>query len=82
MQLIDFQSSSIWKQNFIDFRNDLERTESGRLLSTIKTNAEEEIVRTWNDIPEAFSCLRRLAVAILTIFSSTYAVESLFSDMK
>lgn len=38
MQLIDFQSSSIWKQKFIDLRSDLELIENDRALGVIKCN--------------------------------------------
>ncbi|GFT31154.1 uncharacterized protein TNCV_3645511 [Trichonephila clavipes] len=77
MQLIDFQSSSIWIQKFIETRKKLELIEAERLTSNISKNTSNEI---WNSIPDAFNCLKKLAYAILTIFSSTYACESLFSE--
>ncbi|GBN17392.1 hypothetical protein AVEN_114702-1 [Araneus ventricosus] len=73
MQLIDFQSSSIWIQKFI---------ETERLTSNISKNANNKILETWNSLPDTFNCLKKLARAILTIFSSTYACESLFSEMN
>ena len=33
-------------------------------------------------IPNAFICLKKLAIAILSIFLSTYCCESLFSQMN
>ncbi|MCP6606580.1 hAT family dimerization domain-containing protein, partial [Klebsiella pneumoniae] len=51
-------------------------------MDTIKKNAEYEIRRTWNAISEIYKCLKKLAIAILSIFSSTYACESLFSEMN
>ncbi|GFX39324.1 dimer_Tnp_hAT domain-containing protein [Trichonephila clavipes] len=82
MQLIDFQSSSIWIQKFIETRKKLELIEAERLTSNISKNANNEILETWNLIPDAFNCLKMLAYAILTIFSSTYACESLFSEIN
>ncbi|GFY08908.1 general transcription factor II-I repeat domain-containing protein 2A [Trichonephila clavipes] len=73
MQLIDFQSSSIWIQKFIETRKKLELIEAERLTSNISKNTSNEILETWNSIPDAFDCLKKLAYAILTIFSSTYA---------
>ncbi|GFT13462.1 dimer_Tnp_hAT domain-containing protein [Trichonephila clavipes] len=79
MQLIDFQFSSIWIQKFIETRKKLELIEAERLTSNISKNTSNEI---WNSIPDAFNCLKKLAYAILTIFSSTYACESLFSEIN
>ncbi|GFT02166.1 dimer_Tnp_hAT domain-containing protein [Trichonephila clavipes] len=82
MQLIDFQSSSIWIQRFTESRKKLELFEAERLTSNISKNVSNEILETWNSIPDAFNCLKKLAYAILTIFSSTYACESLFSEIN
>ena len=82
MQLVEFQSSTIWKQKFVDLRNDLENIESNRLLDQINKIAEDEILSTWNSIPDTFNCLKILAKAILSIFSSTWACESLFSELN
>ncbi|GFV25860.1 general transcription factor II-I repeat domain-containing protein 2A [Trichonephila clavipes] len=82
MQLIDFQSSSIWIQKFIETRKKLELIEAERLTSNISKNTSNEILETWNSIPDSFNCLKKLAYAILTIFSSTYACESLFSEIN
>ncbi|GFY10484.1 general transcription factor II-I repeat domain-containing protein 2A [Trichonephila clavipes] len=82
MQMIDFQSSSTWIQKFIETRQKLELIEAERLTSNISKNTSNEILETWNLIPDAFNCLKKLAYAILTIVSSTYACESLFSEMN
>ncbi|GFT40099.1 general transcription factor II-I repeat domain-containing protein 2A [Trichonephila clavipes] len=79
MQLIDFQSSSIWIQKFIETRKKLELIEAERLTSNISKNTSNEI---WNLIPNAFNCLKKLVYVSLTIFSSTYACESLFSEIN
>ncbi|GFT46581.1 dimer_Tnp_hAT domain-containing protein [Trichonephila clavipes] len=82
IQLIDFQSSSIWAQKFIETRKKLEMIEAERLTSNISKNTSNEILETWNLVPDEFNCLKKLAYAILTIFSSTYACESLFSEIN
>ena len=76
MELIEFQSSSIWKQKFIVLRVDLENIEKKRLKKGIpERNAENELLQTWNTIHENFSCLKSFATALLSI----YACESLLS---
>ncbi|GFT32080.1 general transcription factor II-I repeat domain-containing protein 2A [Trichonephila clavipes] len=82
LQLIDFQSSSMWIQKFIETRKKLELIEAERLTSNISKNTSNEILETWNLIPDAFNCLKKLVYDILTIFSSTYACESLFSEIN
>ena len=82
MQLIDFRSSSIWKQKFIDLRSDLELIENDRALGVITCNAEEKVLKTWNAISDTFISLKRLTIAILSIFSSIYWCESLFFQMN
>ncbi|GFV03698.1 general transcription factor II-I repeat domain-containing protein 2A [Trichonephila clavipes] len=79
MQLIDFQSSSVWIQKCTETREKLELIETERLTSsTSKRNFENMRL---NLIPDTFDCLYKLAHAILTI-SSTNACESLFSEMN
>ena len=82
MQLIDFQSNSMWTQKFIDLRSDLELIENDRAFGVITCNAEEKVLKTWNAIPDTSICLKRLAIAIISIFSSTYCCELLFSQMN
>ena len=83
MELIEFHSSSIWKQKFIDLRFDLENIAKRRLEKRIlERSAENELLRTWNAIPENVLCLKSFATALFSMFSSTYACESLFSVMN
>ena len=60
----------------------MELIKNDRALGVITCSAEEKVLKTWNAIPNTFICLRRLAIAILSIFSSTYCCESLFSQMN
>ena len=48
----------------------------------LERRVENELLRAWNAIPEIFSCLKNLATALLSMFSSTCACESLFSVMN
>ena len=80
MQLIEFQSSSISKQKFVDIIVDLENIKKEQLEKVLsEKNAENEVSRTWNTIPENFICLKSFATALLLMFSSTYACESVWS---
>ena len=83
MQLVELQSSSIWKQKFVDLRMRLEIIERDRCNGLEpQLSAENEVVSVWNDLPETFNTLKKVAVAILSIFSSSYSCESLFSTMN
>ena len=83
IELIEFQSSLIWKQKFIDLRVDLKNIEKRRLEKGIlEKSAENELLRTWNAIPKNFSCVKSFATALLFMFSFTYACKSLFSVMN
>jgi len=55
---------------------------TGAQNSVLERSAEIELLRAWNVIPENFSCLKNFATALLSMFSSTYACESLFSVMN
>ena len=79
MQLIEFQGSSISKQKFVDLRVELEKIERKRLADW-RTNTNYCQFR----IPflKTFSCLKNFATALLSMLSSTYAFESLFSTMN
>lgn len=61
----------------------MENIERMRLeKGVVERSAENELMRVWNAIPENFSCLKNFATALLSMFSSTYACESLFSTMN
>lgn len=50
-------------------RKNLEIIETERLSDFISNNANNKILEAWN----SNSCLKKLAIDIFTIFSSTYA---------
>ena len=82
MGLVELQSSFIWKQKFINLRADLEKRERDRLTGSSLRNQEEELICGWNFIPETLRALKKFAKAILTVFSSTYTCETLFSSLN
>ena len=82
MQLIDFQSNSIWKQKFIDVRSGLELIENDLEHGVITCNAKEKVLKTWNTIPDTFICLKKISNCYFINFSSTYCCELLFSQMN
>jgi hypothetical protein len=84
MQLVELQSSAIWKQKFVDLRVRLEIIERERLNGSLEPqiSAENEVLTVWNDLPGTFNSLIKVTRAILSIFSSTYSCESLFSTMN
>lgn len=82
MQLVDFQSSTIWKEKFVILRNELEEIQRDRALGKSVVNIGDKILKVWNEIPKDYSTLKIVALAVLSIFSSTYSCESLFSEMN
>ena len=58
MQLLEFQSSSVWKQKFIDLRVELKKIERRRL------EKEHELLRVRNAIPEHIFMLKKLCNSI------------------
>jgi hypothetical protein len=81
MELVDLKNS-IWARKFSDLRFKVEMMEINRLNNQEKNNYENEIAQTWNNLPDEFSNLKNLSMALLTIFSSTYFCETLFSDLN
>lgn len=82
MQLVDFQSSTIWKEKFVMLRNELEEIQRDRAIGKLVVNIGDKILKVWNEIPKDYSTLKIVALAVLSIFSSTYSCESLFSEMN
>ena len=79
---MEFQSSFTWKQKFISLRSSFEERERDRLHGSGSCYQDEELLLAWNSIHETFGALNRFIKALLTIFSSTYACETLFSSLN
>lgn len=48
----------------------------------VENHAENIILTEWNSLPNSFETMKRFAVALLTLFGSSYSCESLFSHMN
>ena len=68
MQLIDL----LWTSKFVDLRKSLETIE----------NKQINILTCWESLPVKPSCLKKMAIALLSAFGSTYLCEQTFSHMK
>lgn len=74
MQLIELKSSALWMTKFSELRKELETTAVNNQGSCIFT--------CWASLPEKFCCLKTVALALLTVFGSTYLCEQIFSHMN
>lgn len=74
MQLIEFKNSALWTTKFVELHKELE---------TIAVNKQGSCIFTcWTSLPEKFCCLKRVALALLTVFGSTYLCKHIFSHMN
>ena len=78
MQLAEFQSSSIWKQKFIELRHETGNNAKKRLNEEVYENMDIILLKTWFSLPETFNAIKKLTLPILTIFSSNMAVKAYF----
>ncbi|KAK0146239.1 General transcription factor II-I repeat domain-containing protein 2 [Merluccius polli] len=74
MQLIELKSSSLWVTKFAELRKQLE--------SSPVQDHGAHVLTCWASTPEKFSCLRDIALPLLSVFGSTYLCEQVFSHMK
>ncbi|KAE9536184.1 hypothetical protein AGLY_007407 [Aphis glycines] len=76
MQLIDLQTNPIWTNKFVNMRKRIEELKRHRIHNEeTDCGVDNIILEVWNNIPENFSSVKKLAISLLTIFSSTYACE-------
>ncbi|KAF0032203.1 hypothetical protein F2P81_014493 [Scophthalmus maximus] len=67
MQLIELKSSTLWVTKFAELRKQLE-------TRAVKDHGAC-ILACWASAPEKFNCLRNIALALLSVFGSTYLCE-------
>ena len=72
MQLMNFKASLLWALKFDDLRKSLETAE----------NSQTNILTYWKSLPEKFDSLKKMAIALLSVFGSTYLCEQIISHMK
>ena len=65
MQLINFKASLLWTSKFDDQQKSLETAE----------NSQTSILTCWKFLPEKFNCLKKMAIALLSVFESIYLCE-------
>ena len=58
LELIDFKSSSIWQEKFRELRRELESTDENNL---------NLIANCWASLPPRFSCIKKVAFALLSV---------------
>ena len=74
MQLIELKSSTLWVTKSAELRKYLE--------ATPVQDHRAHILTCWASAPEKCSCLRDIAVVLLSVFGSKYLCEQVFSHMK
>lgn len=85
MEIVDFQESIVWKTKFSDMNQKLEANELNQPMKdteSIESRAENIILAEWNSVPKSFETMKKLALALLTLFGSSYSCEALFSHMN
>ncbi|KAJ8048208.1 General transcription factor II-I repeat domain-containing protein 2A [Holothuria leucospilota] len=74
MQLIELKSSALQMAKFAELRIELETTAVKHHGACTYT--------CWTSVPQKFCCLKNVAMALLSVFGSTYLCERIFSHMK
>ena len=69
MQHAEFKTSELWTSKFAELRQILD----GNCL-----DKSAVILKCWTSLPERFSCLKKVALALLPAFGSTYACKQIF----
>ena len=72
MQLIGFKAFLLWASKFDDLQKSLETAE----------NSQTSILTCWKSLPEKFDCLKKMAIALLSVTGSTYLCGQIFLHMK
>ena len=72
MQLINFKAFLLWTLKFDNLQKLLETAE----------NSQTSILTCWKSLLEKCGCLQKMAIALLSVFGSTYLCEQIFSRMK
>ncbi|KAK1345897.1 LOW QUALITY PROTEIN: hypothetical protein QTO34_008362 [Cnephaeus nilssonii] len=82
MQLAEFQDS-IWAQVYVDLRSKLENLERCHLENQEECHYDQEIWSAWNRLPDTFSTLKNIAMALSQFFPlHTFALFSALNNIK
>ena len=77
MEIINFQENAARKTKFVELNQHLQEIEiktdlAGSDLPAVESRTENVILTEWNSVPNSFETTRRFAVALLTLFGSSY----------
>src|SRR6218665_1380751 len=75
MLLIEFKASELCMP--ASKLAELRKIQEGNCLKKSAAN-----LNCWTSLPEAFICLKKVAIVLLSTFGSTYTCEQIFSHMK
>lgn len=90
-EVADLKASEMWVNKFKSLNEELEKIarQKAELASKHmwtemnKLQPEDELIlKTWNALPVTYHTLRRVSIAVLTMFGSTYSCEQSFSHLK
>lgn len=62
MQLIDFQSSTVWKGKFVLLRNELEDIQRDGTIGRLIVNTGNKISKVWNAISHDYFTLKNCSI--------------------
>ncbi|KAG7475965.1 general transcription factor II-I repeat domain-containing 2-like [Solea senegalensis] len=91
VELADLKASDMWVNKFKSLNEDLERIvrqkaelASKHMWTEMKKLQPEDqlIIKTWSALPVTYDTLKRVSIAVLTMFGSTYSCEQSFSHLK
>ncbi|CAJ1078465.1 general transcription factor II-I repeat domain-containing protein 2-like [Xyrichtys novacula] len=90
-EVADLKASDMWVNKFKSLNEDLERIArqkaelaSKHMWTEMKKLQPEDqlIIQTWNALPVTYDTLKRVSIAVLTMFGSMYSCEQSFSHLK
>lgn len=90
-EVADLKASEMWVNKFKSLNEELERIArqkpgwASKHMWTEMNKLQPEdklILNTWNALPVTYHTLRRVSIAVLTMFGSTYSCEQSFSHRK
>jgi len=79
-QLIDFKSSTIYKQKFVLLKGEFKKIERDEAFSNLVKHLDSDILKMWNTILENYSTLKEVSMVSVSIFSSIYSYVTLLRN--
>ncbi|XP_056123007.1 protein FAM200C-like [Rhinichthys klamathensis goyatoka] len=91
LEAAELKVTDMWVSKFFTLNSELESLARQRAelakqhkwADMRKLQREDNLIlKTWNELPATFSTMRRVSVAVLTMFGSTYTCEQSFSHLN